>query len=136
MSWVTNMMLSTAMEDWRAAEALSEWLRTEAPLRHDSAALGCGYLRRTTDGEDRPWGGWKNPECAVWAGALNHADLGAVLDRVRTLPWLAPHAVQLFLMDQEQLYFRVWMFRDGELRQYAPEKPDEEDPAFGRPYHP
>ncbi|SEF27024.1 hypothetical protein SAMN05421837_103594 [Amycolatopsis pretoriensis] len=136
MSWVTNMMLSTSMEDWKAAEALSEWLRTEAPRRYDSAALGCGYLRELTGAEVNPWGGWKNPECRVWAGALNHADLSALLDRVQTLPWLAPHAVQVFLMDQEQLFFRVWMFRDGELRQYAPERPDEEDPAFGPPYHP
>ncbi|MFJ9780773.1 hypothetical protein ACIRSS_14385 [Amycolatopsis sp. NPDC101161] len=66
------------------------------------------------------------------AGTLNHADPGALLNRVRTLP----HAVQLFLMDQEQLFFRVWMFRDGELRQYAPEQPDEADPAFGPPHHP
>ncbi|MEA5358484.1 hypothetical protein VA596_02970 [Amycolatopsis sp., V23-08] len=136
MSWVTNMMLSTAMEDWEAAETLSEWLRTEAPRRYDPAALGCGYLRRLTEGADPPWGGWKSPECAVWAGTLNHADPAAVLDRVRRLPWRAPHAVQLFLMDQEQLFFRVWMMREGELRQYAPERPDEEDPAFGRPYHP
>jgi hypothetical protein len=38
--------------------------------------------------------------------------------------------VQLFLMDQEEAYFRIWMIRDGELRQYAPLKPGENDEDF------
>ncbi|WP_222864434.1 hypothetical protein [Micromonospora sp. WP24] len=38
--------------------------------------------------------------------------------------------VQLFVMDQEELFFRIWMIRDGALRQYAPSSPDEEDDEF------
>jgi len=32
MSWVVNVMISVVMGDNENAEALSEWLRTEAPL--------------------------------------------------------------------------------------------------------
>ncbi|SHF70903.1 hypothetical protein SAMN05444320_104619 [Streptoalloteichus hindustanus] len=84
-------------------------------------------------GEDPPWGGWKHPECEVRAGALNHADLDPVLDQVGRIPWRCPRAVQVFLMDQEQMFFRLWMFRDGRLRQYAPTSPTESDPDFDPP---
>ncbi|MBN6054875.1 hypothetical protein JYK22_23265, partial [Nonomuraea sp. RK-328] len=75
-------------------------------------------------------GGWKYPECDVWAGALNHADLKAVLDRIARMPWRWANVLQVFVMDQEDSFFRVWMPRDGELRQYAPITPDEDDPDF------
>jgi hypothetical protein len=39
---------------------------------------------------DSHWGGWKNPECEVWAGALNHADLDALLARIGGLNQYAP----------------------------------------------
>ncbi|GAA4548555.1 hypothetical protein [Amycolatopsis samaneae] len=129
MSWVANMMMSVALDDNRQAEALSEWLRTQAPLRDGRPGRGCGFLAETT-GQDSQWGGWKYPECVVWAGALNHADLDALLDRVGRLPWRQPNQVQVFLMDQEESFFRLWMFRDGTLRQFAPATPDEEDPDF------
>ncbi|MCP2257529.1 hypothetical protein LX15_001214 [Streptoalloteichus tenebrarius] len=110
-------MVSIASDDRSNVEALSGWLRTEAPRRLQPTGRGYGYPRNTTEGEDPPWGGWKYPECEVWAGALNHADLDAVLDRVAAIPWRCPHSVRVFLMDQEQMFFRVWMFRDGRLRQ-------------------
>ncbi|MFB4285080.1 hypothetical protein ACBJ59_58130 [Nonomuraea sp. MTCD27] len=128
MSWVANIMVSVDMADRPNVESLSEWLRVEAPLR-DRPGSGCGFLTETT-GQDSPWGGWKFPECTVWAGALNHADLTAVVDRVGGIAWRCPNAVQVFLMDQEESFFRVWMLRDGELRQYAPTRPDEEDEDF------
>lgn len=125
------MMVSIAPEDHLNVRALSEWLRTEAPLR-DRPGGACGYLAETT-GEDTQWGGWKFPECTVWAGALNHADLDAVLDRIRGIPWRVPNALQVFLMDQEEFYFRVWMLRDGILRQYAPTRPDDRRDEFFPP---
>ncbi|WP_328443839.1 hypothetical protein OG780_01560 [Streptomyces sp. NBC_00386] len=38
--------------------------------------------------------------------------------------------VQLFVMDQEESFFRLWMIRGGKLRQFAPLEPSEEDEAF------
>ncbi|SFW65802.1 hypothetical protein [Amycolatopsis australiensis] len=66
----------------------------------------------------------------MFAGALNHADLGAVRAWVAKAPWRCPNAVQLLLQDQHEVFFRLWMLRDGQLRQYAPEKPHEDDPDF------
>lgn len=84
-SWVANVMVSIDAVDRPNVEALSNWLRVEAP-RRNRPGMGCGFLTETT-GQDSHWGGWKFPECSVWAGALNHADLPAVLDRVRSIAW-------------------------------------------------
>jgi hypothetical protein len=46
------------------------------------------------------------------------------------VPWHAPNAVQLMLMDQEEWFFRIWMIREGRLQQYAPELPDEDEESF------
>ncbi|GAB3356995.1 hypothetical protein GCM10027452_23780 [Micromonospora halotolerans] len=104
MSWVANVMLSVGPEDRLNAEAFSGWLDNECPRRE----LGM-----------RPGG--------------NHADLAAVVEHFGSLAWHNPNAVQLFAMDQEEPFFRVWMIRDGALRQYAPSSPDEEDDEFWSP---
>ncbi|MEU2614646.1 hypothetical protein ABZ570_24150 [Micromonospora sp. NPDC007271] len=66
----------------------------------------------------------------MYAGALNHADLAAVVDHFGSLAWRNPKAAQLFVMDQEDWFFRVWMIRNGAPRQYAPSSPNEEDDEF------
>jgi hypothetical protein len=132
MSWVANLMVSIDIEDRANAETLSEWLRLGALLRHDTPKRGVGYLTEIT-GQDTQWGGWKYPECNVWAGALNHADLAAMLDHIKNMPWQQPNALQVFVMDQQESFFRVWMLRDGTLRQYAPTQPHEEEPEFWAP---
>ncbi|MEU7964615.1 squamosa promoter-binding protein 15 [Streptomyces sp. NPDC049097] len=131
MSWVANVMISADASDAENVEALSQWLREEAPRREQPGVSGVGFLTHTTDGESR-WGGWKWPECSVWAGALNHADLEALRQRVAECPWQEPNAVQLFVMDQEESFFRLWMIRAGDLRQFAPLEPSEEDAGFYR----
>lgn len=128
MSWIANMMVSVGMEDVPTVESLSEWLRTEAPLR-DTQGQGCGFLGEIA-GQDSAWGGWKNPWCDLWAGALNHADLPAILDHIARMPWQSPNELQIFTMDEQESFFRIWMLRDGELRQYAPTSPAETDPGF------
>ncbi|GLW90262.1 hypothetical protein [Actinokineospora globicatena] len=133
MSWVTNVMLGADMGDFRVVDEFNVWLWEGLPQRDYPERSGRGQLRRIT-GDDNGWGGPKHPECEVWAGTLNHGDLDAVLAKVRALPWTHPNQVQLFMMDQEQSFFRLWMFRDGELRQYAPTTPVEEDADFFPPW--
>lgn len=130
MSWVANVMILVDMTDNENVEALSEWLRTEAPRRSGHEGRGVGYLNPLTDVGSARWGGWKAPECDVWAGALNHADLEALRQQFIETPWREPNTAQLFVMDQEEAYFRLWMIRGGELRQFAPLVPDEEDEDF------
>ena len=80
----------------------------------------CPVSGKGADDERIRWGGWKYPECRLAGGALNHADLAAVVERVRSLNWAYPTNVQLLLKDQEETYFRLWMFRDGVFGQFAP----------------
>ena len=123
MSWVANVMLSVDMEeDPERAIELSEWLRARRE----------GYLTCLTDPVANLWGGFKQVECELWAGTVNNADLDALRQRVSEIPWQEPNMVQLFVRDQQESFFRIWMIRDGELRQYAPLKPDEDDDGF---YH-
>ncbi|GAB4106087.1 hypothetical protein GCM10028790_51060 [Micromonospora taraxaci] len=130
MSWVANVMLSVGPEDGLNAEAFSGWLDNECPRREPGMRPGgCGHLRLIT-AADNQWGGRKNPECEVFAGALNHADLAAVVEHFGSVAWRNPNAVQLFLMDQEDGFFRLWMIRNGAPRQYTPSSPDEEDDEF------
>ncbi|MFC9094213.1 squamosa promoter-binding protein 15 [Streptomyces sp. NPDC003737] len=136
MSWVANVMVSVDLDDGANVAALSMWLRAEAPQRgqpEGPGGRGVGYLHRIT-GPDTQWGGWKYPECEVWAGALNHADLDALRQRIFEMRWRQPNAVQLLVMDQEESFFRLWMIRGNELRQFAPLVPNEEDDDFYQSY--
>jgi hypothetical protein len=133
-SWVANLMIQADGADHGTVQSLSSWLEREAPRRGGGSpdasgeqARGVGALKTLTDSNANHWGGWKNPECEVWAGALNHADLGALLARIRTMPWRYPSRVQVLLMDQEESYFRLYMFRDGTWNQYAPPPPLDAD---------
>lgn len=91
-----------------------------SPRRSSPERGGVGYLRLLTSAKDNQWCGWKAPECEVWAGALNHADLDALRQRFFETPWREPNAAQRFVMDQEEGFFRLWMIRGAELRQFAP----------------
>ncbi|MFJ3405256.1 squamosa promoter-binding protein 15 [Promicromonospora sp. NPDC090134] len=132
MSWVANVMISVDTTDNENVETLSEWLRTAAPHRTGTGATGVGYLSLLSEPGIPGWGGWKARECEVWAGALNHADLDALRQRFFATPWREPNEVQLLVMDQEESFFRLWMIRDGELRQFAPLVPSEEEDGFYR----
>ncbi|WP_406340683.1 squamosa promoter-binding protein 15 [Streptomyces sp. NBC_01578] len=127
MSWVANVMISVDMADNANVEALSEWLRTAAPRCAQPEARGVGFLNLLTSADTNQWGGWKQPECEVCEGALNHADLDALKQRAFEVPWREPNLVQLLVMDQEEGFFRMWMIRGNELRQFAPLEPNEED---------
>ncbi|MGC4815182.1 hypothetical protein ACLQ29_32115 [Micromonospora sp. DT228] len=75
----------------------------------------------SVDPEDRlnaeAFSGWLDKECPRREPGMGSS-------------WHHPSAVQLLVMDQEESFFRVWMIRDGALRQYAPSSPDEEDDEF------
>lgn len=123
MSWVSNILVSVGREDRQTVATFNSWLRTEAPRRGDVPGLGVGFLNDLTSDPDNSWGGPEQPECDLWAGALNHADLDAVVAKFAVLPWRTPAAAQLLVMDQEESYFRLWMLREGTPHQYAPAPP-------------
>ena len=130
MSWVANMMISVSLPDQALLPGLSRWLELEAPWNAHSGRVdlkGVGTLADQAGPGATRWGGTKYPECTVWVGVLNHADLPAILSKVESMPWEAPGAVQVLLMDQEETYFRLWMIREGHMTQFAPAPPLEQD---------
>ena len=139
MSWVTNLMIHTDVrEDRRLLRDLSTWLDDEAPRKsnatHGTDMRGVGSINALTAVNCHHWGGWKSPECNIWAGTLNKAELDPVMDRIASLPWQYPQKVQVFLMDQEQQYFRLYMLRGSPWRQYAPIENDQ-DASWHAPAH-
>jgi hypothetical protein len=126
MSWVCNVLVSFDIEDRVALETFNEWSASEAPRRDGMTGKGVGRLGDLVGERAPAWAGPKYPECRLWGGALNHAEVDAVVARFGELPWRVPAAAQLFVMDQEQSYFRLWMIRDGRVRQYAPEPPSDD----------
>jgi hypothetical protein len=119
-SWVTNILLSVDInEDSALVHDFDRWLQVLAPRRQQPEVKGVGSLRALHDSPEA-WGGVKNPEALLWAGVLNNADLAAVVERFGTTDWRVPRLAQLLTQDQEQGALRVWMIRDGRVRQYAP----------------
>ncbi|GAA0507716.1 hypothetical protein Ade02nite_49990 [Paractinoplanes deccanensis] len=120
MSWVTTILLSVDFtEDSALIHDFDRWLRTLAPRREQPEVTGVGSLRALNDTPEA-WGGAKYPEALVWAGVLNKADVSAVVQRFGATRWRVPRLAQLLVQDQEQGAFRLWMIRDGGVRQYAP----------------
>lgn len=62
------------------------------------------------------YGGWKHPEWTLYAGSLNLADLSAIVENVAAAPWEYPDYAQLWLRDEDDLSFSMWMFQGGLLR--------------------
>jgi hypothetical protein len=119
-SWVANILLSVDyQEDVALVHDFDRWLQTQAPRQEQPDVKGVGALRPLHDSPDA-WGGQKYPEALIWAGVLNKADLAAVIRRFGAIGWRVPSLVQLFVQDQEQGSFRLWMIRDGVAHQYAP----------------
>jgi hypothetical protein len=131
MAWVTNILLSVAVDDRSLVPEFSRWLEEDCPPRlPEQRWTGCGSLADLSGGEEPGWGGHKLPECSVYAGTVNNADLGAIVAKFGEIPWRRVYAAQLFVQDQEDSYFRVWMIRDGQPCQFAPLVPDEESDEF------
>ena len=126
MSWVANVLLSVAVqEDRELVDAFDRWLREDAPWNGPSVppgSSGVGYLRNLAQSPDA-WGGWKAPEASLFAGATNHADVDAIVARFAAIPWRHPNVAQLFIKDQEQEFFRLWMIVSGEPSQLTPRPP-------------
>ena len=137
-------MFSVQLEDRENAEAFAAWVRDKPYeyLRRESWPLGLAhpwpehrkwagpYIGAMARSPASVWPGSKMPECNVWLGVLNTADLDKVRARFAAIPWRTPNAVQLFLMDQEQSFFRLWMLRDGELQEILIPGPGENDDDF------
>ncbi len=61
------------------------------------------------------WGGSKAPECQLFGGAFNYLDIDDFVRRLGELEWHRPEALRLFVQDQHEDAFGVWIILDGRL---------------------
>jgi len=58
-------------------------------------------------------------------------DWGRLIDRVAATTWVRSDRVQLLMRDDGDTYFRLYMLRDGALRNVVPPPEDE---GYDRPW--
>jgi hypothetical protein len=122
-SWVANVMISASIgEDPKNLADFSEWLRVErrgGRRRSHQASLESAFC-----GQSLTVVGLGRVEVSRGphlGSTTNRADIGAIVEHFESTPWREPWTVQLFVQDQEQDYFRVWMLRDGVAQQVVPD---------------
>lgn len=115
MSVVTNVMISFCNLEFEKPDFLSRF-RAWFEDKGDIASITHGF----SDPMPFSWGGNKHPECVLWAGAYNHLDLAAMLQSLDAIDWAYQEFVQVFVMEQEQPTFSVYMFRNGQLARVLP----------------
>jgi len=144
MSRVTHLMVSVLSRDADNVEIFATWLR-EKPAHYlrredwpadelerdlDAGAPPWPYSGDLSKLPDAAWPGPKYATCQVWAGLLNGADMELVRKRFAEIPWVIPNAVQMFVLDFEEAFFRLWMIRGGRLTEYSPGFPLENAEEF------
>jgi hypothetical protein len=127
MSRIAEILLHVDPVDEPVAEELSFWIRNEAPRSDNRTEASAGYLLPLA-GEvgQEAWGGSKLPALTLWAGVTNHVRLDALVDRVGTVRWEEPESVQLLVRDESDPWFRLYMIRDTQIREYTPVPPVEQ----------
>jgi len=82
-------------------------------------------IKSITDGGARAfWGGETNPECGLLAGAFNYLDLEDMLAHLGALPWQYPRAAQVWVKEQADTRFQVWVHDGTTFRQILDGLPD------------
>lgn len=118
MSRVSNVVVSVDLTDEPLMSRFSDWLagvEAEDDWVRLGSAKGVGSLAKVTS-----YGGWKHPEWALYAGALNLADHGVLREWFAAAEWEYPENAQLWLRDEEEDFFSLWMFRHGALTRVTP----------------
>jgi|RhiMetdeSRZDD1v2_1073273.scaffolds.fasta_scaffold421371_2 hypothetical protein len=99
MSFVTTLMLHVDfIEESVTLEMLNGWF----------ADLNSGSLLDNTDVFEA-WGGGKAPQAKVYAGAFNYFHIEEFMEHLATLPWSHPESVQLFVNDEHDTRFAIYL---------------------------
>lgn len=51
----------------------------------------------------------------MWGGSYNHFDLGAFLDHMCSVDWVAPHLVQVFALHEDHARLAVHLLQNGQF---------------------
>lgn len=127
MSLVTNVVIHYGTrEDNGLPQLIAAWF--------DERHVG---IKSITDGGARAfWGGEKNPECDLLAGAFNYLDVEEMLAYLGGLPWEYPRAAQVWVREQSDTRFQLWVHDGKRFHQVLdglPDLPDLTDPEDLRP---
>jgi hypothetical protein len=66
---------------------------------------------------ERFWGGGKVPGCYLFAGTFNYLPLDDFIAELNKLEWREPEAFRMFVQEDDDRAFGVWVIRDGALEQ-------------------
>ena len=104
MSVVTNLLLSFSVME----EGLDGWDRDGyalmTPINAWLTAHGYGAFGQDAD---QVSGGTKHLEVPLYVAAFNSFQLDEFLAMLRTLPWIEPACVQVFVQEEDEDTFRV-----------------------------
>ena len=103
MSWVTNIILHIPAVDARGPQG-----RIKDVNRFFDEIPGKGFVSLDDPSLPKGWyGGSKLLEANLYVGALNHLDLDSFVKHLQSIDWKEPNHVQVIVMDQEDLDFRI-----------------------------
>lgn len=102
MSHVTDIILSTMIEDGSVGEASSP--NVDVLNEYLSKNYGGWKLVKVDDKA----GGGKAMQCDLFIAAINHLDISAFLNAFREVEWEAPEYVQLMLKDEHDEGFTIY----------------------------
>lgn len=120
MSVVTNVMLQ-----FDGVDGDTGFDPDEDPNDHENMLRIQTIVRKLTEGQSfksisnstSSWGGNKVPECQLFAAAFNHLPLGEFISELNKLTWLRPEMFCLFIQEQDDETFGVWLIQDKKVIQ-------------------
>ena len=129
MSQVTDVILIVEPGDDDNVADISFWMASNEPRSDDRASASVGPLMPLTGpvGEQL-WGGYKSLGFSLWGAVTNYLDWEKFLARVEETPWKWRERVQLLMKEDDDSYFRLYMFEGGRLANFAPPEPGNWEP--------
>ncbi len=62
------------------------------------------------------WGGSKAPQCRLFGAAINYLKIDEFLDDLLSLPWEEPSSVQIFIQDEYDANFSIYVIENAKIK--------------------
>jgi len=115
MSHVCTLMLSVGYQpggDGITLKKVNEWFTKEHGHTDRS-----GLKSLTDEPASEFWGGTKFPQADIWAAAINYLDIEEFMEYLASLPWRYPSQTQLFVKDEHDDRFAVYVLKGKDWQQ-------------------
>lgn len=123
LSRLSNIVVSADPEDVPVVLRFSNWLAGEDDAS-DENAPSTRRVGSLVEAVSR--GGWGPSPWPVHSGVLRNARHELLVEWFARAAWQYPEYAQLWLRDQDDNVFSLWMFRDGVLQRITPHPPSVE----------